>query len=35
VNYAVRAAIEQGVIELVKDGVDKGLWSYKIKEIRG
>lgn len=35
VNYAVRAAIEQGVIELIKDGVSKGLWSYKIEEIRG
>ena len=29
VNYAVRAAIEQGVVELIKQGVDKGVWKYK------
>jgi curli production assembly/transport component CsgG len=29
VNYAVRAAIEQGIIELVYEGVDKGLWKFK------
>ena len=29
VNYAVRAAIEQAVIELVKDGDRKGLWKFK------
>jgi curli production assembly/transport component CsgG len=35
VNYAVRAAIEQGVIEMIKVGVDKNLWSYENKKIRG
>ena len=29
VNYAVRAAIEQAVVELVKDGARKGLWAFK------
>lgn len=29
VNYAVRAAIEQGIIELVYEGVDKKLWKFK------
>ena len=29
VNYAVRAAIEQGIIELVKEGIEKNLWNYK------
>ena len=29
VNYAVRAAIEQGVVELIKQGVDKEVWKYK------
>ena len=29
VNYAVRAAIEQGIIELVNEGVNKGLWKFK------
>lgn len=28
-NYAVRAAIEQGVIELIYEGVEKGLWKFK------
>jgi curli production assembly/transport component CsgG len=28
VNYAVRQAIEKSVLELVKDGKKKGLWSY-------
>ena len=32
VNYAVRAAIEQGVVEIIKEGVDKGLWKYKYPE---
>ena len=32
VNYAVRAAIEQGIIELVYEGVDKNLWKFKEKE---
>jgi len=29
VNYAVRAAIDAGVIELVYQGKDKGLWDFK------
>jgi curli production assembly/transport component CsgG len=33
VNYAVREAIEAGVIELVYEGERKGLWSYKKEEI--
>ena len=28
VSYAVRAAIEQAVVEVVKEGERKGLWSY-------
>ena len=28
VNYAVRAAIEQAVVELVKEGERKGYWQY-------
>ena len=32
VNYAVRAAIEQGIIELVYEGVEKDLWKFKEKE---
>jgi curli production assembly/transport component CsgG len=31
VNYAVRSAIESGVVELIKNGVKQGLWSYKTK----
>ena len=36
VTFAVRKAIEKGVVELIKEGVDKGLWRYKelaIEEI--
>jgi curli production assembly/transport component CsgG len=29
VNYAVRVAIEQAVVELVKTGEKKGLWKFK------
>ena len=29
VNYAVRAAIESSVVEIVKQGEEQGLWSYK------
>lgn len=29
VNYAVRVAIEQAVVEMVKDGDRKGYWSFK------
>jgi curli production assembly/transport component CsgG len=29
VNYAVRTAIEQGVVEIIKEGDRKGYWSFK------
>ncbi len=29
VNYAVRAAIEAGVVELINEGERKGLWKFK------
>jgi curli production assembly/transport component CsgG len=28
-TYAVKAAIEAGVVELIKEGARKGLWNYK------
>lgn len=28
-TYAVKAAIEAGVVELIKDGARKGMWNYK------
>lgn len=31
VNYALRSAIETGVVELIKSGVKQGLWTYKTK----
>ena len=39
VNYAVRAAVEQGIVELVHEGERKGLWKFQkegnneVKEI--
>jgi curli production assembly/transport component CsgG len=33
VNYAVRAAIEQAVVELVKDGNRKGLWAFRQQAV--
>ena len=33
VNYAVRAAIEQAVVEMVKEGNRKGLWSFKQTKL--
>jgi curli production assembly/transport component CsgG len=33
VNYAVRAAIEQAVVELVKDGDRKGLWAFRQQAV--
>jgi curli production assembly/transport component CsgG len=32
VNYAVRAAIEQAVVELVKEGDRKGYWSFAVPD---
>lgn len=34
VNYAVRAAIEQAVVELVKEGERKKLWSFKNELVQ-
>ena len=31
VNYAVRAAIEQCIVEIVEQGADKELWTYKVQ----
>jgi curli production assembly/transport component CsgG len=31
-NYALRSAIEQGVVEIIKQGVNRGLWKYKQAE---
>jgi hypothetical protein len=28
-NYAIRSAIETGVVELIKRGEQKGLWRFK------
>ena len=33
VNYAVRAAIEAGVVELIKDGERRGLWKFKKEKV--
>jgi curli production assembly/transport component CsgG len=30
-NYALRSAIEQGIVELVKSGEKQGLWKFKEK----
>jgi len=32
VNYAVRAAIEAGVVEIIYEGETKGLWKFKEEE---
>ena len=34
VTLAVRAAIDSAVIELVKQGEEKGLWKYKIPPVK-
>tara|TARA_B100000900_G_scaffold415331_1_gene444823 strand:+ start:1416 stop:2768 length:1353 start_codon:yes stop_codon:yes gene_type:complete len=34
VNYAVRAAIEAGVVELINEGERKGLWKFKSETKR-
>ena len=33
VTFAVRKAIEKGVVDVINLGVDKGLWEFDIKEI--
>ena len=35
VNYAVRAAIEQGVIEMVNEGQTRELWKFKDDTYKG
>ena len=32
-NYALRSAIEQGVVELIKKGERQGLWKYKGADL--
>jgi hypothetical protein len=32
VNYAVRAAIEQSVVEIIMEGERKNLWKFKKGE---
>lgn len=34
VNYAVRVAIEQAVVEIIKSGEKKGLWKFKKVEAK-
>jgi curli production assembly/transport component CsgG len=31
-NFATKAAIEQCIVEMIKQGEQKGLWQYKPKE---
>ena len=33
VTFAVRKAIEKGVVELINEGAEKGLWEFEIEEI--
>lgn len=33
-TYAVRVAIEQAVYEMIVDGERKGLWKYKLKQLK-
>ena len=33
VTYAVRKAIEKGVVELINEGAEKGLWEFELVEI--
>ena len=33
VTFAVRKAIEKGVVELIKAGDEKGIWKIKVKEV--
>jgi hypothetical protein len=35
VNYAVRAAIEAGVVQLVYEGEKEGLWKFKDATYHG
>jgi curli production assembly/transport component CsgG len=29
VSYAVRTAVEAAVVEMIKEGADKGFWAFK------
>jgi len=33
VTFAVRKAIEKGIVELIKEGDEKGLWKMKVEEV--
>jgi len=35
VNYAVRAAIEAGIIEIINQGEKEGLWKFKEQRVTG
>ena len=32
VNYAIRTTIEHAIHNMIYEGIDKGLWQYKIEE---
>ncbi len=32
VNYAIRTTIEHAIFNMIHDGIEKGLWSFKIEE---
>ena len=34
VNYAVRAAVEQSIVEIVEQGERRGLWQYKTSDTQ-
>ena len=34
VTYAVRKAIEAGVVDLINEGAEKGLWEFDIQEVK-
>ena len=33
VTYAVRKAIEKGVVELINEGAEKGIWEFEMVEV--
>ena len=33
VTFAVRKAIEKGVVEVIREGQKKGLWKWQIEEV--
>ena len=34
VTYAVRKAIEAGVVSLINEGAEKDLWEFDVKEVK-